>query len=99
MAKSIMQNEKECYLCRYFYGAENVIGLEEHHCFGGANRPLSEKYGLKVWLCQKHHNTAPFGVHFNQKHMEILRQLAQKEFEKSHTRDEFCKIFGRNYIL
>lgn len=99
MAKSIMQTNKECYLCRKFYDLENVVGLEEHHLFGGANRQLSEKYGLKVWLCQVHHNTAPYGVHFDYETMKLLRKDAQREFEKSHSREEYCKIFGRNYDI
>lgn len=75
------------------------VGLDCHHIYGGnANRKISDKYGLVVWLCQKHHNTAPFGVHHNQKHMEILRQDGQREFEKSHSREEFVKLFGRNYL-
>ena len=52
--KSIMQTKKECYVCRELVGTEMSLpdtGLEMHHIFGGtANRKLSEKYGLKVWL-------------------------------------------------
>ena len=55
MSKSIMQHEKECYICRKLVGAGVPLpgaGLEEHHIFGAANRKLSEHYGLKVWLCK-----------------------------------------------
>ena len=100
MTKSIMQDKKECYLCRKFYNLEMQVGLEEHHIFGGyANRKLSDKYGLVVWLCQKHHNTPPSGVHFNQANMEILRKDGQRKFEETHSRQDFCKIFGRNYDI
>lgn len=52
MAKSILQKDKECYLCRRFYNLRTVRGLEEHHIlFGRGRRELSEQYGLKVWLC------------------------------------------------
>lgn len=88
--RSIIQSEKECYFCKSPY-------VEEHHCLGGANRKLSEKYGLKVWLCHKHHNEAPFGVHFNRKNMDKIRKIAQRKFEETHTREEFIKIFGRSY--
>ena len=39
---------RECFLC-----GRNGRGdrLERHHIFGAANRKLSEKYGLTVWLC------------------------------------------------
>ena len=51
MAKSILQNDKECYLCRRFYNLRTTRGLEEHHIlFGRGRRELSERYGLKVWL-------------------------------------------------
>lgn len=94
-----MQTEKECYLCRKFYDMPNYQRLEEHHVFGGANRTLSEKDGLKVWLCQKHHNTTPYGVHFNQENMELLRREGQKAWEdKFGTRQEFLKKYGKNYL-
>ena len=44
MAKSILQKDKECFLCT------RMQDLEQHHIFGGPNRKWSEKYGLKVWL-------------------------------------------------
>ena len=48
MSKSILQEDDEiCFLCGG-WGA-----CEWHHIFGGANRKLSEKYGLKVRV---HHN-------------------------------------------
>lgn len=99
MNKNIMQIVKECYLCRKLFNVNMQTDLECHHIFGGANRPLSTKDGLVVWLCQRHHNTAPYGVHFNQKNMEILRQDGQKRWEQIYgTRDEFLKKYGKNYL-
>ena len=99
MNKNIMQILKECYLCRKLFNVSMQTGLECHHIFGGANRPLSTKDGLVVWLCQRHHNTAPNGVHFNQKNMEILRQDGQKRWEQIYgTREEFLKKYGKNYL-
>ena len=50
MSKSIMQTEHECYLCG------RRFGLERHHVLAGtANRRLSEKYGLWVYLCHNCH--------------------------------------------
>lgn len=55
--KSIISNKKECFIC------QSQINLEEHHIFfGNANRRLSEKDGLKVWLCVEHHRGTN-GVH------------------------------------
>jgi hypothetical protein len=50
--KSIIQlNKNYCYICREQTGyIVERRGLEEHHIFGGPNRKLSEKYGLKVYL-------------------------------------------------
>lgn len=95
---SILQNQKECFLCRLLHKWNTTGGLECHHIFGGGNRKQSEKYGLKVWLCQSHHNTPPLGVHFNYNHLCLLRVKGQQAFEENHTREEFKKIFGRNYL-
>lgn len=91
--KSVLQTEKECYVCHTTYN------LQDHHIlFGTANRKQSEKYGLKVWLCREHH-TGSRGVHFN-KHLDLhLKKLAQEHFEgKIGARNEFIRVFGRNYL-
>ncbi len=74
--------------------------LERHHCFGGACRKLSEKYGLVVNLCHECHNEPPDGVHFNSKRMLALRKWVQKQAMEHYgwTVDDFIKIFGRNYL-
>lgn len=92
-----MQIVKECYLCRKLFNISTQTGLECHHIFGGANRPLSTKDGLVVWLCQRHHNTPPNGVHFNQKNMELLRQDGQKRWQQIYDGD-FLKRYGKNYL-
>lgn len=99
MAKSIMQEDKSiCYLCGKEGGYYNP--LEEHHViYGKGNRPLSEKYGLKVMLhavtCHKHGN----GPHNNAETRKKLCQDAQKAFEAKHgSREDFMRIFGKNYL-
>ena len=91
--KSVLQSEKECWVCR------TTLNLEDHHIiYGWANRRLSEKYGLKVWLCHEHH-TGNTGVHSNQKLNKDLRKLAQTYFEEHYgTREDFMRIFGENYL-
>lgn len=100
--KSIMQTKKECYVCRSLVGAEMSLpdtGLEMHHIFGGAaNRKLSEKYGLKVWLCHRHHNEPPEGVHFNRELMQQLHEEGQRAFEKAYPELRFISFFGKNYL-
>ncbi len=91
--KTVLQTEKECYVCQTTYN------LQDHHIlFGTANRKQSEKYGLKVWLCQEHH-TGSRGVHFNKDLDLHLKKLAQEHFEaKIGARNEFIRVFGRNYL-
>lgn len=93
--KSIIQkNTDNCFLCGK-YG-----NLERHHClFGTANRKKADKYGLTVYLCPDCHRGTN-GIHGKNGHPYDLRlkQIAQREFEKTHSREEFVEIFGRNYI-
>ncbi|HCC35128.1 MAG TPA: hypothetical protein DEQ02_05635 [Ruminococcaceae bacterium] len=91
--KSIMQDEKVCYF------SDRTDNLEMHHIFPGPNRKHSEKYGLKVYLTHDLHNEPPDGVHFNRARSDALKRAAQKKFEETHTREEFMKIFGRNYVF
>ncbi len=73
-------------------------GLESHHIFGGvANRPLSEKYGLKVWLCRNHHTGKEFGVHFNKDCRKIVQEVGQWAFERKYPELNFTEVFGKNY--
>lgn len=92
--KSILQNEKECFVCK------TTIWLELHHVFGGANRKRSEKDGLTVYLCHYHHNEPPQGVHHNRKNMDSLRAYAEKKWLEHYgkTVEEFIKAYGRNYL-
>ena len=94
MAKSILQNRKESYLSGVTYN------LEEHHIFfGTANRKISEKYGLKVWLTTEEHR-GTYGVHgkYGKLLDKQLKKVAQKKFEETHTREEFIKLIGKNYL-
>lgn len=93
--KSILQADKECFFC----GSQ--IRLESHHVFNGnPNRTLSEKYGLKVWLCHEHHNEPPNGVHFNASINQWLKATVQQKAMEYYgwNADTFRRIFGKNYI-
>ena len=76
------------------------VWLEEHHIFGAANRKLSERYGLKVYLCHYCHNEPPYGVHHNAEMMDKLQVIGQKVFMEHYhkTKEEFIEIFGKSYI-
>ena len=90
--KSIIQSDKCCLLCGSTYG------LEIHHViFGTAGRKIADKLGLKVWLCAKHHRGS-VSPHQNRDIDLRLKRLAQTEYEKKHTREEWLEKVGRNYL-
>lgn len=78
---------KHCYLC-------GDTPADIHEVFGGANRRASMENGLCLPLCRHHHQIATDDAYFS----NILKQTTQREFEKFHTRAEFMKIIGRNYL-
>ena len=94
MSKSILQKEKECAICGALYE------LECHHVFGGPLRKLSERHGLKLWLCRKHHTESPEGVHHNRELREELQDFAQRAAMKHYgwTMEEWREKFLRNYL-
>lgn len=99
--KSIIQDESrgQCFLCVLLDGDTSRKYTEEHHVFfGTANRRLSEKYGLKVRLCVKHHREGPEAVHNNQQIRERLCRIGQRAFEKAYPDKNFREIFGKNYL-
>ena len=97
--QSVLQTEKECYICRERFGLETTRMLEDHHVlFGTSNRVLAEKFGLKVWLCKEHH-TGNLGVHKNRDIDLWLKEIAQRYFEEHYgSREDFIRVFGRNYL-
>ena len=86
----------------------SIIGLEKEKCsycgsyrsievnevFEGKNRQVSIKNGFCISLCyechEKFHNDREFNLYY--------KRLFQKEFEKTHSREEFIKLIGRNYL-
>lgn len=95
MAKSIIQSKKECYITGSTYN------LHKHHIFEGtANRKLSEKYGLWIYLRADWHNLSNYGVHFNRELDIKLKKVAQKRWQEYYqkTKEDFIKIFGKSYL-
>ena len=92
MSKSLLRDEKECYLCG------RRTGLERHHIMAGtANRKLSEKYGLWVWLCHDCH-TGQDGAQYDAEKAKALKQDAQKAFEKAYGHEDWMRVFRKNYL-
>lgn len=100
--KSIMQDKEsgQCYLCRLLHKDYSVKAVrEEHHVMGGvANRKLSERYGLKVYLDPNHHRNGPEAVHKNKEVALLLKREAQKAFMRAYPDLDFREIFGKNYL-
>ena len=97
--KSIIQkDDTKCFLCK-----QNACGdpLDKHHCFGGALRGKSEKYGLTVYL---HHNKCHiFGenaVHRNAAVNRQLQSFVQKKAMKHYgwSVEDFRREFYKSYI-
>lgn len=89
--KSIIQEEKECFVCH------SQRFLEVHHCLHGtANRKMADKFGLTVYLCPYCHR-GKYGVHHNADLDNKLKVIAQKAFEEHFPDLEFIDFFGRNY--
>lgn len=102
-----MQEEKECYLCRYKFnmigydGDLSSEGLHRHHViFGTAGRAKSEKWGLWCYVCEKeHHEHGEESPHQNKAVADLLAMEGQKAFERKYGHDLFMKEFGRSYAM
>lgn len=93
-----MNGNRQCFLCGRNGSADP---LDRHHCFGGALRSKSEKYGLVVDLC--HHDCHIFGaeaVHRNEENRLKVQRWAQRKAmrEQGWNTDDFIREFGRNYL-
>jgi len=93
--KSILQGRKECYITR------SREDLEEHHIYYGVTglREISERNGFKVWLARPLHTGYLTGIHGGNHSLDLrLKEDCQREYEKTHTREEFVQIIGRSYL-
>lgn len=92
--ESILQKERRCWFCGTTYN------LHRHHIYFNSNRKNSEKHGFTVWLCAVHHNMGGNGHCVHQcREMDLrLKRACQKKFEEAHTREEFMRIIGGNYL-
>lgn len=97
--KSIMQEKDgRCYLCMILYGDDSRKATQEHHViFGTANRKLSERYGLKVYLCIPHHTGSREAVHRNAEMALLLKIRAQRAFRERFPALNWLEIFKKNY--
>lgn len=99
--QSIIQKEKICFLCGCNTPSGYYDGLEDHHVFfGRGKRQLSEKRGLKVWLCgETCHRNGKKAVHKNRETDLFIKRHAQDVYEQTYgSRADFINEFGRSYL-
>lgn len=91
---NLLQKNKECY------ATGRLDNLHKHHIFMGKNRKISDRYGFWVWLTGEYHNQDNvLGVHFDNTELkEKLHRECQAKFEETHSREEFMKLIGKNYL-
>ena len=94
MMESIMQDIKECFLCREAMIKNNNFkrlpsnDLECHHIMHGmANRKISE-----------HHRTGKEAVHKCRETDLKLIRAGQKRFEQLFSHEEWMNLFMKNYL-
>lgn len=94
MAKSILQNEKRCFI------SGSTTGLQRHHIYGASNRNISEENGFWVWLRHDYHIAdSPNKTPHNCRMTDLcLKEMCQREYEKNHSREDFIKLIGRSYL-
>ena len=94
MAKKsiVVKDMQHCLICGSPY-------IQIHHCFyGTANRKISDRLGLVVPLCQEHH-TGNNGVHFVKRLDLKIKRMGQRAYEDNFgAREDFIRLFGRNYL-
>ena len=96
----IRQEPGTCWLCMVLGTYNGQHGyLEEHHVFPGTSgRKTSEENGFKVQLCLSHHREGPEAVHNNEKNMRLIQAAVQREYERTHSREQWMTLMGRNYL-
>lgn len=64
--------------------------LDSHEVYGGSNRKRSIQHKFVKLICPK--------CHSNETIINQLRIDTQKEYEKTHTRQEFINLIGKSYL-
>ena len=79
---------EHCIICK-----QSPVDI--HEIYSGCNRRVSMENKFCVPLCRHHHILATIDKKLNNE----LKEMCQAEFEKTHTREEFIKLIGKNYIM
>lgn len=70
------------------------IGIEKNEVYEGAYRQISIKLGMVCPFCKKCYDVFHNDIMFNLSYKVIF----EKEYLKTHTKEEFIKMFGQDYI-
>jgi len=70
-------------------------GIEKNEVFEGSYRQTSIRYGMVCPLCETCHTQFHNDIMFNL----FYKVMFEKEFLKTHSKEEFIKIFGQDYIF
>ena len=89
--KGKIPQDADCYLC-------HMTAECRHHIYPNGLRKVSEAHGFWVYLCHECHNLHRHSVHLNPELMRRLKAECQAKYEETHTRDEFMKLIGTNYL-
>ena len=89
--ESVFSGSKECWECG------TTSGLHEHHIFMGPDRDASEKHGLKLYLCFKHHEQVH--MHPNTGLDKELKEMGQRYYLANiGCLDDFRAEFRKSYL-
>lgn len=88
-----------CYLCMRLHENYTVYQMvHEHHVYPGRNRQVSEANGFKVYLCVRHHGYSREAVHENHEYMRLIQMDCQRQYERTHTRQQFMQLIGQSFL-
>lgn len=86
---SVFTTNDKCMIC------DSTYQLTWNEIYRGRNRSNSMKYGFCLRMCLNCHREYQDDVLFN----DLWHKTAQRYFEEHYgTRDNFVKIFRRNYL-
>lgn len=71
------------------------IGIEKNEVFEGSYRQISIRYGMVCPFCKTCHTQFHNDIMLNL----FYKVMFEKEFLKTHSKEEFIKIFGQDYIF
>lgn len=67
-----------------------------HEIYGAANRKTSKAHGFWVNICPNCHNIVHLKYDDGVLDRE-LKKMCQLTYERTHSRDEFMELIGKNY--